>query len=357
MFCPKCEGWFGGHFRFCPYDGRRLEQRQPEREEPTPPSLVGSELETRYRIRKLIGEGAMARVFLAQDLRSGEPVALKLLNSRMVGNREQRVRFAREWNLIRELEHRNILTVFGAGELRDGTPYMVMERLFGESLGDAIQREGKFPLPLAIPTLQQAAAALYSVHERGIVHRDVKPDNLFLVGQPGQLRSVKVLDFGLSRIWKSTLTSAGTVIGTPQFMAPEQVVADHTDQRTDVYALGMVMYRALTGTLPFEGKEQLELLACQLLIPAPRPREVAADIDPRCELVICTATAKRPEHRYPSMQIFQQDLARLESPTARLWAHEVPEEGYDLTSPNAAAMEDTFREILASRGITAPQAG
>jgi serine/threonine-protein kinase len=225
---------------------------------------------------------------------------------------------------------------------------MVLERLFGESLGDAIQQEGRFPLPLAIPTLQQAAAALWSVHAQGIVHRDVKPDNLYLVGQPGQLRSVKVLDFGLSRIWKSTLTAAGTVIGTPNYMAPEQVVADPTDQRTDVYSLGMVMYRALTGHVAFENREALELLACQLLVAPPRPRELAPDIDQRCELVIRTAIAKRPEHRYPSMQLFAQDLGRLQSPAAPLWAHEQPDEGYDLSSANATAAAESFRHILAN---------
>src|SRR5262249_11507306 len=156
-----------------------------------------------------------------------------------------------------------------------GSPYLVLEFLFGESLGDLLRRDQVLDADIALPILGQTASGLAAAHEAGIVHRDVKPGNLYLLGEPGDPYAVEILDFGLAKLSaSSTLTAAGVAVGTIEYMAPEQAVSDTADARSDIYGLGVVMYRMFTGALPFQGKEEGEILAQQLLAQPPPPSDL-----------------------------------------------------------------------------------
>jgi serine/threonine-protein kinase len=255
----------------------------------------------------------MARVYLAEDRETRRPVAVKVLDPAHVRTGRTRERFFREAKAAAMIGHPNIVRVFDVGQRDGGAPYLVMEYLFGESLGDCLRRERRMDADIALPTLRHAAAGLAAAHRAGIVHRDVKPDNIFLVGEPGDPYAVKVLDFGLAKIHaQSGLTVTGFAVGTVEYMAPEQVVSDRHDARTDVYALGVVMFRVFTGELPFpRGEDDSDLLARHLLTPPPRPSSLREDLDPRVEAVILKAIRKRPENRYASMEAFIEDLDRL----------------------------------------------
>ncbi|MBW2522948.1 MAG: serine/threonine protein kinase [Deltaproteobacteria bacterium] len=329
MFCPRCHREFPGNYRFCPYDGETTRERPAlSRVDVHPTQMTEAMLGDRYKIRGFIGRGGMARVYLAEDEKSGTPVAVKVLERRRASDPHIRERFLREAQAVNLIGHPNIVQVFEVGEREpDGAPYLVMEYLFGESVGSYLRRERVCPLEITLPALRQAASALAAAHKRGIIHRDVKPDNLYLIGEPGDPYELKVLDFGMSKLQTSDLTAAGIVLGTPGFMAPEQCLDEPLDARTDVYALGMVMYRMLTGRPPFRASDDIEVLAHQVWTVPPAPSRLVK-LDGRVEAVILTAIRKQPTHRYPSMAVFFDDLGKLGDPRAKLWAGPVGEDRY-----------------------------
>lgn len=313
MFCARCHREYDAIHRYCPYDGSELhETRRIDLFRIKPTRQRGSLLGGRYEVRGYVGKGAMARVYLALDLKTKQPVAIKVLESFAARTERTRERFVREAQSVAMIGHPNIVKVLDSGTRSDGAPYLVMEYLFGESLGDWLRRERRMDADLAVPVLGQAASGLAAAHRTGIIHRDVKPDNIFLVGAQGDPYGVKVLDFGLAKIQAAHgITATGTAVGTIEYMAPEQVVSDRPDARTDVYGLGIVMFRAFTGDLPFPRLDDTELLARQLVTPPPRPTERRRGLDRLIESVILKALRKRPENRYPSMEAFQEDLERL----------------------------------------------
>jgi serine/threonine-protein kinase len=347
MLCPQCEQEFNQRsYRFCPYDGTRLvapsRQKAAKRDSVVPSGRV---FRGRYRVRRFLAKGAMARIYIAEDEATGGLVAVKVLEEKAAKNHELRERFLREANALALVTHPNVVKIHEVGE-DQGTPFLVMEFLAGESLKEALERERVIDQPNALQILQQAAQALFSAHAQGIVHRDIKPDNLFLIGDdPERPTELRVLDFGLSRMFQSKLTAAGTVIGTPGYMAPEQVVADPVDQRTDVYGLGMVMYRMFVGRLPFDGPDDVTILAKQLLMHPPPPSHFRDGVEPRIERVIMTAIHKRPEHRYPSMQLFGNDLRALER-ESELWAPEPRRDYYDTSGLAASQIAAGYRSLL-----------
>jgi serine/threonine-protein kinase len=248
--------------------------------------------------------------------------------------------------------HPNVIHIHEVAEREDGTPYMVMEFLRGESLGERFEVEPTVPRALALSTLVAVSDALWAAHQKGIVHRDIKPDNLFLIGDPKAPEGVRVLDFGLSRLFQSKLTASGTVIGTPGYMAPEQVVADPVDQRTDIYGLGMVMYRMFTGRLPFEsggehGSDTASILARQLFATPPHPSTLA-DVDKQIERVIMRAIRKQPENRYPSMQLLANDLRKLES-GGEVVEYIPDRDKYELESAHSQMVAAGYRKLYDER--------
>ncbi|MBW2522947.1 MAG: protein kinase [Deltaproteobacteria bacterium] len=331
MFCPRCHRELPERFRFCPYDGVETQPgRDLERVGAKPTHLTDELLGRRYRVRGFIGKGSIARVYLAEDEKTGRPVAVKVLEEPHRRDETVRTRFLREARAVTKIGHPGNVEVLEAG-IRDddGAPYLVMEFLFGEPVGRYLAREGTCPAEIALPALRQAASALAAAHHKGIVHRDIKPDNLFFIGGPGDPYELKVLDFGCSKLQQSNLTAAGVLLGTPGYMAPEQVVAESVGPRTDVYALGMVMYRMATGRLPFPSSEDVVVLAHQLHVAPPPPTELVPELDPRLEAVILTATRKSPAHRYPTMHVLLDDLGKIGDGRAKLWAGPAQEDRYE----------------------------
>ena len=220
--------------------------------------------------------------------------------------------FDREAKVAMSITHPNVVKIFDAGTRPDGTPFIVMEPLVGETLGEYLRRDRVMGAEVALTVFRQAAAGLAAAHRAGVVHRDVKPDNVFLLGDIGEPFGVKIVDFGFAKPGRGRGGSAaGVILGTIEYMAPEQVVSDPSDARTDVYGLGAVMYRAVTGRLPFDVKDDMELLAHQLLSTPPGPRTFDERIDPRLETVILTAIRKWPGNRYPTMDALLEDLERI----------------------------------------------
>lgn len=314
MFCPRCHRTYSEPGRkFCPDDGAALtHQAQLERAGTHATQSMGELLDGRYAVRGLLGKGGMARVYLAEDRRTRQPVAVKILNRDIARDRVARERFLREIEVAASIGHPSVVQVLDAGERPDGSPFIVLEFLDGESLGDLLRREGVMEAAVAVPLLAQAASGLAAAHKAGIVHRDIKPDNLYLLGARGAPHALKIVDFGMAKLQEGTsLSQTGVSMGTLAYIAPEQALADPIDTRTDVYGLGVVMYRALTGRLPFDTPDDPLLIAHHLFVPPPPPTEVRPGLDPRLETVILTALRKRPENRYPTMTALLEDLERV----------------------------------------------
>ncbi len=313
-YCPRCHRHYDDpELGFCTEDGTKLsEAPQVDHLRARPTKEVGAILDGRYEVRGLVGTGGMARVYLADDVRTRRAVAVKILSRDFAADKVARERFLREIEVAAAIGHPNVVQVLDAGERPDGAPFLVLEFLHGESLGELLRRDGAVEEAFAVPMMARAASALAAAHRAGIIHRDVKPDNLFLVGERGAPYTLKVVDFGMAKLSEaSSLSQSGMALGTLQYIAPEQALADPVDGRTDVYGLGVVLYRMLTGKMPFEANDDATLVAHHLFTPAPRPSLVKPGIDPRLEADILTAMRKRPENRYPSMTALEEDLERI----------------------------------------------
>jgi len=261
-----------------------------------------------YTIEAVIGEGGMGTVYRARDTHLNRTVAIKVLSS--ADATAARGHVLREARAASALSHPHIVTIHAVEE-QDGLDFIVMELVPGQPLASAVGPSG-VPVDTFLDYALQLSRALASAHDAGIVHRDVKPGNLFLLGPIGNPYGIKLIDFGLAKGEKSgRISSHDVVLGTIEYMAPEQIVTDPSDARTDVYGLGVVMFRVFTGHLPFDVETDFELLAHQMFSPAPPPSWLKEDIDRRIEQVILRAMRKRPDNRYPSMQALVDDLERI----------------------------------------------
>lgn len=315
MMCPTCHRSFADPEQlFCNEDGTRLAPAPAPPRAPTireakvhPTGEIGAVIEGRYVIRGFVGEGGMARVYLAEDTTTGGQVALKILRREQAGNRLSRERFLREIDVAATLHHPNIARILDAGERPDRSPFLVLDFLSGEAMGDVLERERRFREPFALELVKEAASALAAAHHAGIVHRDVKPDNLFLTVD-GRL---KVVDFGMAKLKEGSVTATGMTVGTVPYMAPEQALADPVDGRTDVYGLGVTMFHMLTGRLPFDADGDARVVAQHLYTPPPAPSSRCPGLDPRIDRVVLAMLRKRPDNRYPTMQALLEDVERL----------------------------------------------
>jgi eukaryotic-like serine/threonine-protein kinase len=255
-----------------------------------------------YKLIKLLGRGGMGSVYLGEHQVIGSRVAVKILHSAYSREPEIVKRFYSEARAVNLIGHENIVQVFDLDQAEDGANYCVMEYLEGESLSERAAR-GPMKLEEAGPLVIQMANALQAAHAHGIIHRDLKPDNIFLVNRMGRTM-VKVLDFGIAKLHATSAdeqTAVGAILGTPQFMPPEQAGGAQVDERADVYALGVIMYRIATGRLPFDAPTLAEILIMQIQKPPDPPRSVNPEISPQFEAVILKALAKRPKERYQTM--------------------------------------------------------
>jgi eukaryotic-like serine/threonine-protein kinase len=330
MICPLCHRAFDDPAAtFCGEDGALLVDTPPiKRAEPKISGETGAVLSGRYQIQGLIGRGGVARVYLAVDTTTGAEVAVKILDRDKVTSRVMRDRFLREVEIAARIGHPNIARILDAGERPDRAPYIVLEYLTGESVGDLLHREGRVSEDFALALAKRAAAALVAAHAEGVIHRDIKPDNLFLVDDGSVL---KVLDFGMAKLQDGAFTAVGTAIGTVPYMAPEQTMGDRVDGRADVYGLGITLFKMLTGALPFDTRDDATLVAHHLYTPMPRPSALLPGIDPRIERLILAATRKLPDNRYPSMRELLEDVGRI-----------LGERSGDIAAPEARIAPDVY---------------
>jgi WD40 repeat protein len=276
-----------------------------------------------YRVLKVLGEGAMGVVFHAEDLVLGRPVALKVMQPRAAADPCGRERFLREAKAAAAVEHDHIVTILHVGE-DHGMPFLVMPLLRGESLEDRIWHEGRLGATEVLRIGREIAQGLSAAHRQGLIHRDVKPANIWLEGESGR---VKLLDFGLARIAQepAQLTQQGVVMGTPYYMAPEQSRSLPLDGRADLFSLGCVLYRIATGRLPFPGDNALAVLTSLALEAPPPPHQLAPDLPPRLSDLILRLMAKDRADRPESADAVVEAIRRLEKEPAAVAAPASPD--------------------------------
>jgi len=284
--------------------------------------LVGKTVAGRYKVIKLLGEGGMGQVYLAEHSAIEKRVALKVLRAEYAHKGEIVTRFQQEAISASRIKHPNVLDVFDFGQLENGCFYLAMEFLDGNDLADELQRSRVLPPARALPIAMQICRALSAAHAKGVVHRDMKPENVFLQRTADGEEIVKIVDFGIAQLKPSNeeaaaqsthrrLTRTGMIFGTPEYMAPEQASGKHADLRCDVYAVGIILFELFTGAVPFTGDTFLGVLAKHLSDAPPSMRAVYPDLQLSNELeaVVQRTLAKDPSHRYQTMNELAAALA------------------------------------------------
>ena len=291
-----------------------------EKEKPAPPLAIGGSVADKYRIERLLGEGGMGFVFEATHLQLGHRVALKVLNSAVMADKEVVERFLREGRALARLSGEHIARVSDVGTLVTGEPYMVMEFLEGRDLARELSARGPIPVVEVVEYIAQACEALAEAHVRGIVHRDLKPANLFLTQKLDGEPSIKVLDFGISKFTaqddenldSANITVTSSLVGTPKYMSPEQIQdSRNVDSRTDIWGLGTIFYELLTQTRPFAAPS-LALVCVKILheeIPA--PSTIKKDIPKAVDDVIARCLKKAAADRYQNVGELVEALVAL----------------------------------------------
>jgi serine/threonine-protein kinase len=301
-----------------------------------------------YRVTELIGEGGMGIVYLAEHPAIGRRAAVKILRASLTDNPEITKRFFNEARAANAIRHPGIVEVFDCGTLPTGASYIVMELLEGENLAARLRRVGRLPLAEARHIAAQTASALAAAHAAGIVHRDLKPDNLFLVPDERDASSelVKVLDFGIAKLGQqgsntsSVRTRTGSVMGTPAYMSPEQCRGTREiDHRTDIYALGVIIYEMVCGRPPFVSEGFGELVHLHISAPPPPPRTISAAIPEDLERLILCCLAKDPDERVQTMGDVHAALTGRPTPPARVTG---PTQPQPLAQPVVPANPTTF---------------
>ncbi len=303
--CPKCSAAYPDHLAFCPKDGIALDQvSEDEAEELV--QEVGSMFTGNYRITGHLGSGGMGAVYKAEHCFLKRTVAIKVLHPNVLEDQKALARFQREAEVANRLDHPNATALYDFG-IEDGRPYLVMEFVEGETLKKIIAKEGRLTLPRTLALAKQIAAALSAAHDLGVLHRDLKPDNIMVTALDGGVEQVTVLDFGISKILdpedptnNKTLTRTGMLIGTPKYMSPEQAAAKPIDQRSDIYSLCVVFYEMISGDVPYQADSPVEMIV-QHMQGTPRKFEKKLKIPKSVEQVLLRGLSKEPEDRFSTV--------------------------------------------------------
>jgi len=324
--------------RFCPKDGSMLVEIQAKKppvapssgsgtgvRTPLPPGKSGLDrastlsnqiLDARYQVMKKLGEGGMSYVYLAREINSGETVAIKVLSPRLASDKSSVERLRREAGLAMRLDHPNVCRILRLGESEDGLIYLVMPFLKGELLSDREVRGGPMDITPGVTLLKQMCAGLHHAHELQIIHRDLKPENVMLVPDDnGGTERAVVMDFGLAKERRADpaiakLTATGIILGTPEFMSPEQIRGKPLDARSDIYALGIVAFEMFTGKLPFQGRNAQEMMIARLRSQPIPIRSLRADIPEPVEKALTKALQTNPDDRFSTALEFGDALTR-----------------------------------------------
>lgn len=315
MKCPQCDTLNPPDTRFCGQCGTPLRPKDDAGESATRTMIatrkdltIGSTLAGRYHIIEELGEGGMGKVFKAVDKRIGEKVAIKVLKPELASDENNMVRFRNELKLTRKISHRHICRLYDISE-DNGIQYISMEYVSGEDLKSLIRRIGKFTAGKAVFIARQTAEGLGEAHRLGIIHRDLKPQNI-MIDRDG---NAKIMDFGIARSARGKgLTDEGSIAGTPEYMAPEQVEGKKIDFRADIYSLGIIMFEMLTGKVPFEGETPLSVALKQKTERPVDPRKLNIQIPEEVSRIILKCLRKDPEERYQSPDQLLAELKAVE---------------------------------------------
>ncbi len=307
--CPTCGTEYPLSERFCPRDGTALRSSSPNAD------LVGSVVHEKFHVIKKLGEGGMGAVYLAEHVKMGRKVALKVMNPGMHQDPDAIARFNREAKNASQLNHPNVCGIYDFGETPEGLIYLAMEFIEGSSLTSVIEKSGGLTAARAANIIHQAADALQVAHDYGIVHRDLKPDNIMIARARDGSDMVKVVDFGIAKASSSDaqkVTKTGLVVGTPEYMSPEQLAGDKLDGRSDIYSLGLVAFNCLTGKLPFPSNSAQEAMIMRLTDQPKTLAEMRPEVAWPAELqaVMDRALARDANERYQSAAEFGRDIAK-----------------------------------------------
>ncbi|HSE32775.1 MAG TPA: protein kinase [Pyrinomonadaceae bacterium] len=304
--CPKCGIEYPDAITLCPSDGIALEK--------TDDPVLGKTLIGKYRVDEKLSEGGMGAVYKGTHVLMDKTVAIKVLRPSLAADEKIVARFSREARAASRISHPNALAVTDFGEAEDGVVFLVMEFLAGKTLKDVVRDEGPMSVERAVDIMKQVGDALKAAHDQGVVHRDLKSDNIMLISTPGE--HAKVLDFGIAKINEpegepnSELTAPNLVIGTPQYMSPEQCSqSSQIDSRSDIYSFGVILYEMLVGHVPFTGESPTIVMLKHMQEPVPSVLDERPDIPPSIGQIISRAMAKLPENRYQSITDLLEDLA------------------------------------------------
>jgi|CXWL01.1.fsa_nt_gi serine/threonine protein kinase len=322
----------------------------PKCGEPAPTLKHLRLIDARWVILHVLGKGGMGTVYRARDSQTSQEVALKLLAAEQMADKEVVTRFEREARLMQKLEHPNLVQVLHVGT-HDGVPYFVMRYVHGSTVSTLITEKHKFTLSEALPILKQVAAALSHVHQKSIVHRDVKPANIY-VTEKGE---VTLLDFGVAKERSSGTTRTGALIGTPRYMAPELILGKKADPKADLYSLGLVAYEMLTGQHPFPGDADVAVMMAQINTPAPDPRTRVPELAPHIAEALLHCLAKEPADRFESAEAFIKALEKSPAQTRTvLVGGLLPSE--NITQPPMSSSASSAQTVLIPVAVAPPVA-
>jgi serine/threonine-protein kinase len=324
--CPACGTQYTDEAKFCTKDGTKLISAAPPaaretaigRDRAAPVSaqnLADQVLDGRYRIVRKVGEGGMSFVYLATDTATTDRYAIKVLSAALSADQNAMQRLKREASLGMRLAHPNVCHIIRMGETQDGLVYVVMPFVEGEILSDRNNRRGTLPQDEVARFVSEIAAGLHVAHELKIVHRDLKPENIMICKSDDGSERAVVMDFGLAKERRADaelqkLTATGIILGTPEFMSPEQLRGKPLDPRTDVYSLGLMTYEMLTGKLPFTGRTQQEMMIARLRSEPVPLRTARPDLDfpEAVEKVLAKSMQRQPDDRYTTAPDFAAAL-------------------------------------------------
>ncbi len=376
MICPNCGIQNRRNVRFCPGCGAAMPSTEPLSSDSSGASvdslprdtgprasrdmsaddLVGYTLDNKYRIVEKIGSGGMGSIYKATRMHIGDTVAVKVLHPDSVGDKKAIERFRREAQAAARLKHNNAVGIYDFAVSPNNLVYIVMELVEGKNLARIIKEQGPLQPSFAVEIISRVCSALDEAHRQNIVHRDLKPDNILVNATSNDL-TVKVLDFGIAKLCDlsaevSTLTQKGMLVGTPQYMSPEQCMGEEIDGRADIYSLGIVLYEMLTGMLPFNSPTPTAIIVQHVTQPPPPLRQINSDVPPRLEQAVMHALEKRKEDRPQLASEFARELiASVRGPvpvrSARKAASRVEPEPQAPPATPLSTMEDAQRERAA----------